>query len=268
MRGQISHVRRERSFRDRFFAATLVTGALAAAIFLSAPHIDLAVVSKFSHLCTDAHREVRWCRGGLIPVLRYALMALFVLASLAAVAGLMKVVWDRRALLGAEQARWWFLAANLVIGPGLVANFVLKDHWGRARPRTLLEFGGERLFSPALVPVNECRQNCAFVSGEAASMFTIFFALAFVLPQYRRTMLAAGLITGLGAGVLRMLEGGHFPSDIVFAGVFMALTASALYLAILVPWQNGAVWAGADERLLAGRPLAILRVHQSARDDT
>jgi lipid A 4'-phosphatase len=41
--------------------------------------------------------------------------------------------------------------------------------------------------------------------------------------------MVAGTITGLLAGLVRVMQGGHFLSDVVFAGVFMALVAAGLH---------------------------------------
>ena len=37
-------------------------------------------------------------------------------------------------------------------------------------------------------------------------------------------LVIGGTIAGLSAGLVRMAQGGHFLSDVIFAGVFMALT--------------------------------------------
>ncbi|PWB64999.1 MAG: PAP2 family protein, partial [Deltaproteobacteria bacterium] len=35
-----------------------------------------------------------------------------------------------------------FLLLCVIIGPGLIINGILKDHWGRPRPRQIVEFAG------------------------------------------------------------------------------------------------------------------------------
>ncbi|MDE4955228.1 PAP2 family protein, partial [Francisella tularensis subsp. holarctica] len=39
-----------------------------------------------------------------------------------------------------------FIAVCLWIGPGLVVNYVFKDHWGRPRPVMVKQFNGEKIF--------------------------------------------------------------------------------------------------------------------------
>ena len=51
-------------------------------------------------------------------------------------------------------------------------------------------------------------------------------------PQWRPLAYGAAIVFGSGIGVLRMVGGGHFFTDIVFAGVFMFLVVWALYGAI------------------------------------
>jgi lipid A 4'-phosphatase len=43
-------------------------------------------------------------------------------------------------------------------------------------------------------------------------------------------MVVLGMVLGSLAGLVRIAQGGHFLSDVVFAGVFMAMTAALLQL--------------------------------------
>jgi lipid A 4'-phosphatase len=127
---------------------------------------------------------------------------------------------------------WVFLAVCLAAGPGLVANVVFKDHWGRARPHEVVEFGGKKAFTPAVFPADQCDTNCSFVSGEAASMFLPFYALGLLVPQRAALLLIAGTVCGLTAGLLRVSQGAHFLSDVIFAGIFMALSVVVVHLVV------------------------------------
>ena len=60
-------------------------------------------------------------------------------------------------------------------------------------------------------------------------MFAIFYSVALVVPQWSVPTLIAGTIVGLAAGLVRVAQGGHFLSDVVFAGVFMALIATGVH---------------------------------------
>ena len=91
-----------------------------------------------------------------------------------------------------------------------------------------LSFGGTKQFTPPLVMTKQCRRNCSFVSGEASSTYVTFYAAAALFPQWSVALVIAGTVGGLATGLIRMAQGAHFLSDIVFAGVFMALTVLAL----------------------------------------
>jgi lipid A 4'-phosphatase len=118
-----------------------------------------------------------------------------------------------------------YLLLLLLIGPGLVVNAVLKEEWGRARPREVVEFGGQKQFTPALVPTTQCATNCSFVSGHAAMGF---YPLGMAWATGRRRWLAAGILTGALVGAGRILQGGHFLSDVIFAFWVVYITAQVL----------------------------------------
>ncbi|WCN10296.1 phosphatase PAP2 family protein [Marinomonas mediterranea] len=114
-----------------------------------------------------------------------------------------------------HKRKWYFMLAFLLIGPGIIVHTGFKDNWDRARPRHVVEFGGSKQFTPPLVVSDQCKKNCSFVSGHAAMGFA-FIALGWVLKS--RPWLFFGLGLGLFVGGIRVLQGGHFLSDIIFSG--------------------------------------------------
>ena len=60
-----------------------------------------------------------------------------------------------------------FLIATMIIGPGLIVNLGLKDHWHRPRPIQTQDFNGPDPFVPWYDDKGGCKKNCSFVSGEA-----------------------------------------------------------------------------------------------------
>lgn len=119
---------------------------------------------------------------------------------------------------------------SLILGPALIVNSVLKDHWDRARPRTVEVFGGTQKFTPAWVVTDQCSRNCSFTSGHAAAGFA-FLVGHFVAKT--RLWLFLGLFSGLSIGLTRVAVGAHFLSDVVFSGVVVYLV-TALMASILV----------------------------------
>ncbi len=202
----------------------LAVGGIAGAAFLSVPEIDLAVARALYSV--DTGFVGRHLFG--VYALRQAFIVLYSGAIVLSIAGL-ALTWRRYPhWLRLGKMHWLFLGACLVAGPGLVANIVFKDQWGRARPRQIVEFGGTKAFSPPLLRTNQCERNCSFFSGEAASTYVVFYAAAALFPQWATTLVLAGTVGGLVTGAVRMSQGAHFLSDIVFAGVFMALVVLLL----------------------------------------
>lgn len=212
---------------QRLWLILAILTALAFAVFANFPHVDLTVSSAFF----DGEERFYARQSSFVVFARGLFNWIFTGACVLAVAGMIATrTWSRR-FLSLTFAQWLFLGACLGAGPGLVANLGWKDHWGRARPITVTEFGGERTFTPIQTPGTQCIKNCSFVSGEASSMFMVFFAAAFLFPAWSRQLWATGIIMGLLAGLIRMVQGGHFLSDVIFAGIFMAMTAALLFYA-------------------------------------
>jgi lipid A 4'-phosphatase len=214
--------------------------AASLALFLRFPGIDLAVSGLFytagmgfslahSPPVLWLHEAVPWITRGLVVFALFAGLWLFLFE---------RPLWrlDGKAL--------FFLVLSFALGPGLLVNTVLKDHWGRARPAQVTEFGGARHFTAAGPPAAECPSNCSFVSGDAALGFG-FVAFAFFVPgeRRRRQAQAAALAFGGAIGLARIAAGGHFLSDVVDAGLLVYAVTWLLYQGIV------------ERDILASRPV-------------
>jgi lipid A 4'-phosphatase len=209
-------------------AALLYGGlwAMMAALFLAIPGIDLAA-SRLFYNGAQGFFLAEWLPvrviEGTVPWIVRAMIVLAVIAA-AWLVVFRRPLWrlDRKALI--------FVVAATALGPGLIANTVLKDHWGRARPSQVAEFGGARQFTPAPLPAAQCKRNCAFVSGHAALGFSLVsFALLLPLGWRRKTAIAAALLFGALVGLARIAAGGHFLSDVVYAGLIVCAASWLLY---------------------------------------
>ena len=127
-----------------------------------------------------------------------------------------------------------FLLLFAVLWPGLIANALFKNHWGRARPSATLPFGGEHAFTPPLLVADECQRNCSFVAGES-SFATVLVAAALLFAGRRRPLLAAAVVWLALVGFLRMSVGAHFLSDVLIASLGGALLAVAGYRHLVLP---------------------------------
>lgn len=114
-----------------------------------------------------------------------------------------------------------------LLGPGLFVNLVAKDKIGRPRPSQIVRFQGEFDYVPPFSYSSACSRNCSFVSGHASVGF-VFAGLAFVFSRHRKTILLSAIVVGSIIGYVRMAQGGHFLSDVVFSffatylGIFCA----------------------------------------------
>lgn len=127
-----------------------------------------------------------------------------------------------------------FLVLVMAIGPGLIVNGVFKAHWGRPRPRDMVELGGTRAYVAPLV--KGPRENGgSFCSGHAATAFYLLTPY-FLLRRRSRWNAAAVLVCGLAYGSMmgyaRMAQGAHFLSDIVWALGVVYLSALAVFYAL------------------------------------
>lgn len=205
------------------FAGTLL-------LFLFVPQIDLWVSSWF-YVPQRGFVLRDWAPTAFIYHMALWIpwaIGLVVVVAAAWLFLMQRPLWrfDRKALL--------FIVLSIVLGPGLLANTILKDHWGRARPMQIEAFGGTHHFTPAPLPASECIRNCSFVSGHAALGFSLV-AFAFLSPpgRARNRSIAAAIVFGGFIGLVRIAQGGHFLSDVVWAGLLTFGTTALLHWCIV-----------------------------------
>lgn len=218
-------------------ARWIMPGAFLAAslLFLVFPGIDLWFSGLFHEPGKGfIYASLPWAQWFYIasPILVKLMVAVLVLLVLLG-------LWRRFAGL---RRRALFLLTAILLGPGLLV-LVLKDYWDRARPWQVVEFGGEQRFTPAWVMTDQCDRNCSFVSGHASGAFSVM-ALAWVFVRHRRMWLVVGALWGAHMGFIRIIQGGHFLSDVVFAGFVVYFTADLLARYVFfrerTPTQSGA----------------------------
>lgn len=152
-----------------------------------------------------------------------------------------------------------FLVATLVLGPGLLVNVTMKDYWPRSRPIDVPELGGHERFVPWWDPRGVCEKNCSFVAGESAGAFWSLAPAALAPPPWRPLAYAAAVAFGAAVGALRIAFGGHFFTDVVFAGIFMFLIVWLVHGAIY-RWRATRVSDQAVERTLERITMPVYRV--------
>jgi lipid A 4'-phosphatase len=230
----IRFLRRPKNPAEAALCAIAIAGLLVGLVFGLWPGLDLSVSGLFYD---EAHRSWPLTRDPVYLAIRdfnafatRAIAAGTIIALIFAAAG-------GRSFAFISPRVAIFLLATLIAAPGLIANALFKPYWGRPRPAEVTAFGGSLDFVPWWSPFGGCDSNCSFVSGEAASAFWLL-AVAVVLPQqYRVAAVTAAIVYGLAVGVLRVAMGGHFPSDVLFAGVFTALAIWLLH-GVIFRWRS------------------------------
>lgn len=193
--------------------------------------LDLRVAALFHHPGADDP----WPEGGqpLWSFLYRAsplLMGLLMLGALMALAA--GTIWSRWRPLRLPAA---LVLGSALLGPGLVINGILKEHWGRPRPHQVDVLGGTKAYLPPLL-VGESGGGKSFPCGHSSVGYVL--GVVYLLWRRRRPRLALGALTGAIAvgtlfGLGRMAAGDHFLSDVIWSGVIAYGVALALHQGML-----------------------------------
>jgi membrane-associated phospholipid phosphatase len=216
---------------------SLAISVIAGVVFGFYPDLDLRI-ARYFYGFEDANHNMFAFRiyRPLMLARNIGLWIGTILVLPAVIALLIKLILPRRTLLIPGRAVL-FLIATMVLAPGLLANVLLKDHWGRPRPIDVTQFGGDQHHVAWWDPRGNCPGNCAFVSGDVAGAFWTVAPAALAPPQWRVAAYGAALALGIGMAAIRVMAGGHFPSDVIFAGVFTFLIIWFAY-ALIYRWPR------------------------------
>lgn len=215
----------------------LAIAAVAGLVFGLFPTLDLAVAGYFHGFVDGANNTFALRLSRLLMTARDAGLWVGTIIIVPVVAALaIKLILPRTRLLISGRAIL-FLTATMALGPGLLVNVILKDHWGRPRPIDVTQFGGVEHFMPWWKPGGDCPSNCSFVSGDVAGAFWTIAPAALAPPPYRALAYGAALALGVTMSAFRVMAGGHFPSDAIFAGVFTFLIVWLCY-ALIYRWPR------------------------------
>jgi lipid A 4'-phosphatase len=200
-------------------AAVAATGAIDVAGF------DLAIQALFYS------PGAGWALGDREPwafLYHFGNLPAFALAAMGVIAFVLSFFADR---FRPDRTAALFVVALLALGPGLIVNTVFKDHWGRPRPADIVQFGGTETYRSFWHPGLPERGR-SFPSGHAAVGFFLmapFFVLRRRAPGWARRALAAGILYGSLMGLGRMIQGGHFLTDVIWSGCMVYFTGLFLY---------------------------------------
>ncbi|WP_380056889.1 phosphatase PAP2 family protein [Falsihalocynthiibacter sp. SS001] len=214
----------------RLYLQYLIVALLVACMtFATVPALDLWV----SELFFDPARGGFWlAQNSVAWTIRRVLMNAMILFPIVALAFLLLNLWKRN-LAGVTPRVWGRIVLLFVLGPGILVNAILKNHWGRARPAYVEEFGGTSTFTPPFQITDQCLRNCSFVSGEGAGAVAAaigIFALTATMKNQERAKrwrIFAVCFAIVGSS-MRVAMGRHFISDTIFSALFILLLAYAI----------------------------------------
>jgi lipid A 4'-phosphatase len=242
-----------RRSHQREWAGVAAALLLASLLFSLWPALDTTVSTWFfdGHGFVGKQSDLVMAVYWLVPWLGRAV-------ALAGLALLLLRWWRGGLLWGWRARRVVVVACAMGLGVGALVNYALKEHSGRPRPVDTLQFGGAARFEPALSFAGSCTRNCSFVSGHAATGFVLMAWGLWGSPATRRRWWWRGLLLGALVGAGRVMQGGHFVSDVVFAGLAMVL-ACLLQRALWVRWRalRRARWRAAAAAAAAGAVAAV-----------
>ncbi|MDP2411297.1 MAG: phosphatase PAP2 family protein [Pseudolabrys sp.] len=214
-------------------AIAVVTGL----VFGFYPELDLRI-SRYFHGIVDGAGNTFALRFSetLMLARDSGLKVSTILVAAAVIALVVKLVLPRHKMLMPGRAVL-FLIATMALGPGLLVNVVLKETWNRPRPIDVRQLGGVETFVPWWDPRGDCGKNCSFVSGDVSGAFWTLAPAALAPPQWRAAAYGAALALGTAMSAFRVIAGGHFVSDAIFAGVFTFLIIWLAY-ALIYRWPR------------------------------
>ncbi|MCL6705425.1 phosphatase PAP2 family protein [Pseudomonas sp. R2.Fl] len=204
---------RSRDATGRSLVFVVILILLVSVLFTLAPELDLA----FSRLFFDGVR-FPLARNGYLRQLR-SLTDWFAWAILGA-SVLLLCSPPLRTRSGVRVRDLLLPFAAYGLGVGFIVNTVFKQYFGRARPRDVLEFGGDQTFTAAWRISEACQANCSFTSGEAAGAMAIYSSLALLPALSPRLRLVTAAVIGClstALGLNRIAFGAHFLSDVLLS---------------------------------------------------
>lgn len=185
----------------------IVLFMLCITFFIAFPQLDLVIASQFFN------DGFYWNENPVIKFI-YKLFAKIHLLYLLVFIVWIIVYWVKKNVF--RRYAGVYLLCTLLLGPGLLVNILLKDNSvGRPRPVHITEFDGKMAYTPVFHYSGECHKNCSFVSGHASIGF---YTMALFWVTRKRRWLLGGLALGAAVGFTRIVQGGHFFSDVIFAG--------------------------------------------------
>jgi membrane-associated PAP2 superfamily phosphatase len=224
----------------------VVIAVVTGLVFGFYPEFDLQISSLF-YDSTSQRFPIRY-----IPFLRKlrheGIFLVYVCMICALAPIVLKLLLPSRPLLVSGRAAI-FLILTFALGPGLIVNGTIKQHWARPRPIEVANFGGTKPFVAWWDPRGTCRKNCSFMSGEAATAAWILAPAALLPAPWRFVAIGSALVFTAGLSFLRIAFGAHFFTDVVFGILVTALVIWTMH-GLIFRWPRTALDESAIDRAI------------------
>lgn len=214
-----------RAFMSLGLALAIALGVLL--FFTVFPNVDIALSQYF-------YKETFWLAKN--PIVKFIHKSVFYVAYIIYIYALALLLRSRDRISGKR-----FLAFITTYGlvPGAFVNSLLKAHWGRPRPNQVDLFGGHvPFYKVPLLPTGLEAQYAGYVSGHAALAFFVTMIGVFVDQQRQRFWILMGFSYWAIVALVRVVEGGHFLSDVLLAGCYVWSLSLICYYTFSRFWLN------------------------------
>ncbi len=205
--------------RNQRFFWVLLGATLVACVLFSDSTLDFWAAHLFFH----PNEANPWLKESHQPWIFFYHAAPWLTGILLLGALLVLVLSGRVSALRAWRTQALFVFAMIAVGPGLVINSILKPYWGRPRPREVIELKGYQPYQP-FYQINFASGGKSFPCGHCSVGFSYgvgYFIFRRKKPWLARGFLVFSIVFGVMMGFGRIAAGGHFLSDVIFAGLIV-----------------------------------------------
>lgn len=197
---------------------------LCSSIFIMFPKIDIFVASLFFN------GESFFMNGTTIEgIFYYSVRPIIIILVLSTLSIYAYNHMKKKNILNVDTKVTTYIILVLSIAPAFIVNSTLKEHWGRARPAQIVDFKGQKEFTPAFFISNQ--DGYSFSSGHSAAAFSLL-GFALLIKNNREFFINSALIYGATVSLARMSAGAHFLSDVVISFFIVYFATHILYKVI------------------------------------
>ncbi len=200
---------------------SILATCILAMIFIIYPEVDIMFSKLFF---SEVHNKFYLAHNSFLKFMsKFAYFLAFLLLSSVSISILKTFIKTKSFRFEIYKSQIIVLLVFL-IGNLIVVQLYSKPYFERARPIKVKEFYGHLAFSSAFEVSNQCKHNCSFVSFHT-SIGMLFLIYSFCqICKRREVMIATSLLFTVFLGLMRISQGRHFLSDVVFSACFMMIT--------------------------------------------